>query len=45
MAIQSLIIHHIERWQEEQPATLKLKDGVNLVSADYEALFSQLKKY
>ena len=44
MAIQSLIIHHIERWQEEQPATLKLRDSANLVSADYEALFSQLKK-
>ncbi len=44
MAIQSLIIHHIERWQEEQPATLKLREQAHLVSADYEALFSQLKK-
>lgn len=44
MAIQSLIIHRIERFQEEQPAELKLRDSAIDGGADYEALFGQLKK-
>lgn len=44
MAIQALIIHRIERFQEDQPATLKLRDAAVSGGADYEALFSQLKK-
>jgi len=44
MAIQSLILHRIERYQEDQPAAAKLADQPAQVNADYEALFSQLKK-
>lgn len=44
MAITSLIFHRITRWQEEQPAELKLTETAPDVSADHEGLFSQLKK-
>lgn len=44
MAIQSLIFHRIERWNEEQASELKLSDNAVHVTADHEALFSQLKK-
>jgi len=44
MAITSLIFHRITRWQEEQPSELKLCDSPAQVTADHEALFSQLKK-
>lgn len=44
MAIQSLIFHHLERWNEEQNANLKLSEKEVTVTADHEALFSQLKK-
>lgn len=44
MAIQSLIFHRIERWNEEQPSDLKLSEKAVHVTADHEALFSQMKK-
>lgn len=44
MAIQSLIFHKIERWNEEQNATLKLSDSSATITADHEALFGQMKK-
>lgn len=44
MAIQSLIFHRIERWNEEQNAELKLSEKAVQVNADHEALFSQMKK-
>jgi len=44
MAIQSLIIHRLRRWQDDQPSELKLRDEECTVGADYEALFSQCKK-
>jgi nucleoid-associated protein len=44
MAIQSLIYHKISRWQEDQPATLRLREQKNQVGADDEGLFAQLKK-
>lgn len=44
MAITSVIFHRITRWQEEQPAELYLSEKSQTVTADHEALFSQLKK-
>lgn len=44
MAIETLIIHKLERFQEDQPAALRLAEQAIPVGADYEALFSQLKK-
>lgn len=44
MAIQSLIFHRIERWNEEQNAELRLSESKVTVTADHEALFGQLKK-
>lgn len=44
MAISSLIFHRITRWQEEQPSELHLSDKAAHITADHEALFSQLKK-
>jgi nucleoid-associated protein len=44
MAIQDLNFHTITRWQDDQPAELKLGNQVKGVTADHEALFSQLKK-
>jgi len=44
MAITSLIIHRITRWQEEQPSELRISETSAQVSADHESLFSQFKK-
>jgi len=44
MAISSLIFHRITRWQEEQPSELKISEVALQSGADYESLFSQLKK-
>ena len=44
MAIKSLVIHRITRWQDDQPAELKLRDELLTVTADYESLLSQEKK-
>jgi len=44
MAITSLIFHRITRWQVEQPSELKLSEQCPDITADHEALFSQLKK-
>jgi nucleoid-associated protein len=44
MAIRSIIFHNITRWQEDQPAQLKLAESSAALTADHEGLFSQLKK-
>lgn len=44
MAIESIIFHRIERYQEDQPAHLTLCDEPIKPTADHEGLFSQLKK-
>lgn len=44
MAIKSLVIHRITRWQDDQPAELKLRDELLTVTADYESLLTQEKK-
>ncbi len=44
MAIKSLVIHRITRWQDDQPAELGLRDELLTVTADYESLLSQEKK-
>jgi len=44
MAIQSFIFHRITRWQEDRPAELQLCETAMQITADHEALFSQLKK-
>ncbi|MCP5162962.1 MAG: nucleoid-associated protein [Hahellaceae bacterium] len=44
MAIKSLIINKVSRWQDDQPATLTLRDTPLESNADYEALLSQEKK-
>ena len=44
MAIQSLIIHRIQRFQEDEPSKLQLREASLGGGADYEALFSQFKK-
>ena len=44
MAIQSIIFHRIERFAEDQPAKLILREASCESTADHEALFSQLKK-
>lgn len=44
MAIKSLVIHRITRYQEDQPAELKLRDNLLTVTADYESLLTQEKK-
>ena len=44
MAITSLIFHRITRWQEEQPAELRLVETASELTADHEGLFGQLKK-
>ena len=44
MAIRSIIFHKITRWQEDQPAELKLAENCSTLTADHEGLFSQLKK-
>lgn len=44
MAIKSIIFHKLSRWQEDQPAEVKLADASATLTADHEGLFSQLKK-
>ena len=44
MAIKSLTIHRISRWQEDQPSEINLSDQAATITADHEGLFSQLKK-
>ncbi len=44
MAIEALVFHRIQRWQEDQPAELILSEKAATITADHEALFSQLKK-
>lgn len=44
MAIQALTFHTVTRWQDDQPAELNLGSEVKGITADHEALFSQLKK-
>lgn len=44
MAIRSIIFHKLTRWQDDQPAELKLAAASATVTADHEGLFSQLKK-
>ena len=44
MAIQSLVFHRIERYQDDQPSSMSLAESCVTTHADHESLFSQLKK-
>lgn len=44
MALQHLVFHRIQKWQEEGEVSLKLRNDAHPIGADAESLFNSLRK-
>src|SRR5690606_12396476 len=44
MALQHLVFHRIQKWQEDGEVSLKLRNEAHAIGADAESLFNTLRK-